>query len=204
MKRHLTICAAVVATMCHAADYHWTGAAGNCLWSDPGNWETSAGAAVESVDGANAHTYNFGTRNGSDVGWGGDLVVTQDINIVIGSAMALNPKGTDFEALEIVSAAGCKMSIPGDANRNCGIYVQRNSQLKLTVDMSGDSNTGTILKYGNGRLVWNLKAANAKTRTLQIYGGTVFLGGATFTAGASARLSARGGDSWQTLSDGQR
>ena len=33
-------------------------------------------------------------------------------------------------------------------------------------------------------------------------GGTVFLGGATFTAGASARLSARGGDSWQTLSDG--
>ena len=177
MKRHLTICAAVVATMCHAADYHWTGAAGNCLWSDPGNWETSAGAAVESVDGANAHTYNFGTRNGSDVGWGGDLVVTQDINIAIGSAMALNPKGTDFEALEIVSAAGCKMSIPGDANRNCGIYVQRNSQLKLTVDMSDDSNTGTILKYGNGRLVWNLKAANAKTRTLQIYGGTVFFGG---------------------------
>ena len=33
-------------------------------------------------------------------------------------------------------------------------------------------------------------------------GGTVFLGGATFTAGASARLSARGGDSWQTRSDG--
>ena len=33
-------------------------------------------------------------------------------------------------------------------------------------------------------------------------GGTVFLGGATFTAGANARLSARGGDSWQTRNDG--
>ena len=33
-------------------------------------------------------------------------------------------------------------------------------------------------------------------------GGTVFLGGETFTAGANARLSARGGDSWQIRSDG--
>lgn len=165
-----------------AADYHWTGAAGDHLWSTPGNWETSAGAAVESVDGANAHTYNFGTRSGTDVGWGGNLVVTQDINVAIGSAMALNPNGSNYESLEIVSAAGCKMSILGDANSNCSIYVQRNSQLKLTVDMSGDSNTGDILKHNDGRLVWNLKAANAKARILQVHGGTVLLGGQDATA----------------------
>ena len=98
MKRLLLILAAAFATVCQAADYHWTGAAGNRLWSDPGNWETSAGAAVESVDGANAHTYNFGTRSGSHVGWGGNLVVTQDINVIIGSAMALNPNGSDYKA----------------------------------------------------------------------------------------------------------
>ena len=33
-------------------------------------------------------------------------------------------------------------------------------------------------------------------------GGTVFLGGETFSAGANARISARGGDSWQIRSDG--
>lgn len=159
-----------------AADYHWTGAAGDHLWSTAGNWETSEGTAVASVDGATAHTYNFGTRSGSDVGLGGDLVVTQDINVVIGSAMALNPHGSDSETLEIVSASGCKMSISGDTSHNCSIYVQRNAQLTLTVDMSGDSNTGYILKHTEGRLVWNLKAANAKVRTLQVHGGTVALG----------------------------
>ena len=182
MKKLLIIGGMAVTTICHAADYHWTGAAGDHLWSTAGNWETSTGAAVESVDVANAHTYNFGTRSGTDVGWGGNLVVTQDINVAIGSAMALNPHGNDYEALEIVSAAGCKMSILGDDNRKCSIYVQRNSQLKLTVDMSGDSYTGTILKYGNGRLVWNLKAANAKARTLQVFGGKVLLGGQDTTA----------------------
>ena len=58
-----------------AADYHWTGAAGNCLWSDSGNWEKSNGDAVESVDFANPHTYNFGTHRGKDVGWEKGLVV---------------------------------------------------------------------------------------------------------------------------------
>ena len=170
-----------------AADYHWTGAAGNRLWSDPGNWETSAGAAVESVDCANPHTYNFGTRSGVNVGWENGLVVTQDVNVVIGAALALNPANGNFIKLEIVSAPGCKMSMAGDEEAETAIYCQQSSQLKLTVDMSGDNNDGIIHKHTGGRLVWNLKEANKAVRVLNIAGGTVVLGGQNAT-GVSPNL----------------
>ena len=41
MKKLLTTIGAAGMTIlgASAADYHWTGAAGNRLWSDPGNWE---------------------------------------------------------------------------------------------------------------------------------------------------------------------
>ena len=161
-----------------AADYHWTGKAGNRLWSDPENWETSAGAAVESVDAANQHTYNFGTRSGTNVGWENGLVVTQDVNVVIGSAMAVNPADDAFITLEIVSASGCKMSMAGDPTE---IYCQQNSQLKLTVDMSDDNSGKNIFKHNSGRLIWNLKAANKNTRNLFVRAGTVVLGGQNAT-----------------------
>ena len=46
------------------------------------------------------------------------------------------------------------------------------------------SNAGWMYQFGSGA------------------GGTVFLGGGTFSAGANSHLSARGGDSWQTLNNG--
>ena len=186
MKKLLTTIGAAGMTIlgASAADYHWTGAAGNRLWSDPGNWETSAGAAVESVDAANQHTYNFGTRSGTNVGWENGLVVTQDVNVVIGSAMAVNPADDAFITLEIVSASGCKMSMAGDPTE---IYCQQNSQLKLTVDMSADTSGKNIFKHNSGCLVWNLKAANKNVRNLYVRAGTVVLGGQNAT-GVSPNL----------------
>lgn len=174
-RRGLSVfCAFTASLSAMAADYHWTGAAGNRLWSDPGNWETAAGAAVDSVDCANAHTYNFGARNGTNVGWENGLVVTQDVSVVIGSAMAFNPANNDLITLEIVSAPGSKMSMTAGTTT---IYCQKNSEVTLTVDMSGDNTTGTINKTNEGRLVWNLKAANTGVRTLVVNSGTIGFGG---------------------------
>lgn len=149
------------------ADYHWTGAAGDHLWSTAGNWETSTGGAVASVETSKPHSYNFGTRNGKNVGWGGDLVVTQNVPVVIGSALALNPATTDGETATIVTASTGKMRFDGE----CGIYVRDYSRLVLNVDMSTDDSNKNINKFGTGELVFNLKAANTTLRNVSIKSG---------------------------------
>ena len=150
-----------------AADYHWTGAAGNGLWSDAGNWETSTGGAVASVETSKPHTYNFGKRNGTNVGWGGELVVTQDVPVVIGSALALNPATTAGETVTLVTASTGTMQFDGE----CGIYVQDYSRLVLNVDLSTDSSDKTIDKFGTGELIFDLKAANKTLRNVRIKSG---------------------------------
>lgn len=149
------------------ADYHWTGAAGDHLWSTAGNWETSTGGEVASVETSKPHTYNFGTRNGKNVGWGGDLVVTQNVPVVIGSALALNPATTDGETVTIVTASTGKMRFDGE----CGIYVRDYSRLVLNVDMSTDESNKNINKFGTGELVFDLKAANTTLRNVSIKSG---------------------------------
>ncbi len=153
--------------VCMGADYHWTGAAGDHLWSTAGNWETSTGGAVASVETSKPHSYNFGTRNGKNVGWGGDLVVTQNVPVVIGSALALNPATTDGETVTIVTASTGKMRFDGE----CGIYVRDYSLLVLNVDMSTDDSNKNINKFGTGELVFNLKAANTTLRNVSIKSG---------------------------------
>ena len=149
------------------ADYHWTGAAGDHLWSTAGNWETSSGGAVASVETSQPHTYNFGKRNGTNVGWGGELVVTQDVPVVIGSALALNPATTAGETVTLVTASTGTMRFDGE----CGIYVQDYSRLVLNVDLSTDSSDKNINKFGTGELVFNLKAANKTLRNVRIKSG---------------------------------
>ena len=91
-----------------AADYHWTGAAGDHLWSNATNWNDSAGnpAAAAPTPGT-AYTYNFGQQmaNGPKISWGDGLVVTQDMAVVIGSALALNPPTTDGNAPSMPATA---------------------------------------------------------------------------------------------------
>ena len=149
------------------ADYHWTGAAGNHLWSTAGNWETSSGGAVASVETSKPHSYNFGKRNGTNVGWGGELVVTQDVPVVIGSALALNPATTAGETVTLVTASTGTMRFDGE----CGIYVQDYSRLVLNVDLSTDSSDKTINKFGTGELIFDLKAANKTLRNVRIKSG---------------------------------
>ncbi|MBR3087214.1 MAG: LamG domain-containing protein [Kiritimatiellae bacterium] len=152
-----------------AADYHWTGAAGDHLWSTAGNWESAGGAAVAAPTPGTAYTYNFGTRNGTNVGWGGDLVVTQDMAVVIGSALALNPATTDGESVAFVTADGGSMKF----NDECSIYVQNNSRLTLNVDLSGDNKNSRLTKFGTGTLVFALKKPNAQRRFVNIINGHV-------------------------------
>ena len=148
------------------ADYHWTGAAGNRLWSDPRNWETSTGAPVASVDAGNAHTYNFGRRNGVDAGWENGLVVKQDVDVILGASVELTPADDNAVSLEFESASGCKMSLS-----DTSFLLKRRSTLILSVDMSGDWGYGNVIKRFDGTLVWNLKAENKNTRNHFITGG---------------------------------
>ena len=155
-----------------AADYHWTGAAGDHLWSTAGNWNDSDGnPAAAAPTPSTAYTYNFGQRkaNGPKVGWGGDLVVTQDMAVVIGSALALNPPTTDGESITFVTANGGSMRF----NDECSIYVHDNSRLALNVDLSGDNKNNKLNKYGTGTLVFALKNPNAQRRIVSIFNGHV-------------------------------
>ena len=52
--------AVMIAGSALAADYNWTGLAGNCLWSDSGNWTNAAGGAVAPVSSTSqAYSYSF-------------------------------------------------------------------------------------------------------------------------------------------------
>ena len=123
-NRFATLFAAslALAVAAHAADYHWTGAAGDNLWSSAGNWNDSTGnpAAAAPTPGT-AYTYNFGQQKagGPKISWGDGLVVTQDMAVVIGSALALNPPTTDGESITFVTANGGSMKFGGES----GIYL---------------------------------------------------------------------------------
>ena len=155
-----------------AADYHWTGAAGDHLWSSAGNWNDSTGnpAAAAPTPGT-AYTYNFGQQKagGPKISWGDGLVVTQDMAVVIGSALAFNPPTTAGESITFVTANGGSMKFGGES----GIYLQDNSRLTLNVDLSGDDKENNLVKYGTGTLVFALKKPNARRRTVVVINGKV-------------------------------
>jgi len=155
-----------------AADYHWTGAAGNGLWSDAGNWESAGGAAVAAPTPGEAYTYNFGTRNGANVGWGGNATVTQDIDVAT-SIIAINPATTDGETLTIIPSGGATFQFSPDAGAS--IYVQNNARLVLQADMSSDAGQTDLVKHGTGALVFDLASANTGRRLLYIRNGSVEL-----------------------------
>ena len=66
--------AALVAASARAADYNWTGGAGNCLFSDSGNWTNELGEAVAPASNANT-TFSFSFP--VDVS---GAVITNDVN----------------------------------------------------------------------------------------------------------------------------
>lgn len=149
------------------ADYHWTGAAGDHLWSTAGNWTDSSGNAVAAPTPDTAYTYNFTQSAFADKAF--SLVVTQDINVVFGTAVAVHGAGSSAETTDVtfVSAKGCKLSMPDGMT----FYLRSNSRLTLETDMSADKSSEDINKSGEGELVFNLKAANTTLRNVRIKGG---------------------------------
>ena len=169
-KLSSVIAFALMSGTCMGADYHWTGAAGDHLWSTAENWTDSSGNAVAAPSPGTAYTYNFTQSAFADNAF--NLVVTQDVNVVFGRAIAVHGAGNDAEMTEVtfVSAAGCKLSTLTDADMS--VYLYSNSRLTLAVDMSADKSTKDIIKIGEGELVFNLKAANAAMRNVHINSGT--------------------------------
>ena len=149
------------------ADYHWTGAAGDHLWSTAGNWTDSSGNAVAAPTPDTAYTYNFTQSAFADKAF--SLVVTQDINVVFGTAVAVHGAGSSAETTDVtfVSAKGCKLSMPDGMT----FYLRSNSRLTLETDMSADKSSKDINKSGEGELVFNLKAANTALCNVRIKGG---------------------------------
>lgn len=140
-----------------AADYHWTGAAGDHRWSTAGNWADSDGNPKAAPQDGVAYSYNF--TNFAD-----GEVVTQDVNVVVTTAVAVkNETGDGKErTLTWVSAAGKTFQMKGSTH----IYTVPNTRFVLACDMSSDESSENITKHDGGILVFRLKKANAKTRIL--------------------------------------
>lgn len=94
-------------------------------------------------------TYNF-----ADYPHG--LVVTQDIDVVVGSAIATHVYKTNtLSEVTWVSASNCTMGLSSDLN----FYCEETSRLVLNVNLTrgGDGNRG-MTKWGRGDLVFDLKS----------------------------------------------
>lgn len=142
------------------ADYHWTGGAGDGLWSSAGNWADENGDAKTAAPSPGvAYTYNFGTLSS-------DVAVTMDQNVVFGNAVAVDGTGR----LTLTTASGCRLALS-----ETWFFIKDDATIVLDADMSGDTSNKNILSApsATGTLVFALKAANATLRILQIYGGAV-------------------------------
>ena len=139
-----------------AADFHWTGNAGDHLWSSAGNWADSGGTpkGLAPADGV-TYSYNF-------TGCPDGYVVTQDVNVATRLMSVNSSDKVNRRTLTWVSAPGKKFSIPGTGD----LYVETNTRLVLDCDMSSDSNSGTLTKRNPGILAFRLQKANATWRSL--------------------------------------
>ena len=148
-----------------AADYHWTGAAGDHLWSTAENWADSAGNPVAAPTEGVQYSYNF-------TDYPDGLVVTQDIDVVTGLFAVENTVADgagQLANITWVSASGKKLKIvkePG--NSKARLFANKGARLVLECDCSGDSSSDGIVKCGAGTLALRLKAANTANRQLQI------------------------------------
>lgn len=151
---------AVVGFASSGADYHWTGKAGDHLWSTVGNWTDANGNPKASPpESGKAYSYKF-------VDYPDGLVVTQDINV---AATSLSTSLTDSSAvrtLTLVSAPGKTFVFSG----NVTCWTGLKTRLVLEVDMSADSSGDWLTKREDGTLVFKLKAANKNPRPLQVSG----------------------------------
>lgn len=113
-----------------AADFHWTGNAGDCLWSSAGNWANSDGTPKTSgPESGKNYSYNF-------TGFADGLVVTQDIDVVTSLFAVRVAKSENYpqapRQMKWVSAEGKTLRFVTDyAGQQTGgrteIYVDTNA-----------------------------------------------------------------------------
>ena len=151
--------AALAAASARAADYNWTGGAGNCLFSDSGNWTNAAGQAVAPAnDTSTAYTFSFPV----DVA---GVVITNDVNgIVVAKRMDIVRTDSGAAELKFVSpphVAGDAST--GWADREKYIFdfggsstfdVPADTTLILNTDVGRWAN-GDFTKTGEGTVIFN-------------------------------------------------
>ena len=137
---------AFAALSVHAADYNWTGGAGNCLFSDSGNWTNELGEAVAPANNTST-TFSFSFP--VDVS---GVLITNDVNGSI-FAKSLVIERTDSGAAEIKFVS--LPHVAGDASTNWA------DKEKYIFDFAGNStfdvpaDTTLILNTDMGRWVNN-------------------------------------------------
>lgn len=160
--------AVMIAGSALAADYNWTGLAGNCLWSDSGNWTNAAGVAVAPAVAENVtHSYHFPV---DDTG----LVVTQDMKgAIIISTLTFERTSTAPVTVEMASK-----------ELDCVLYVGSNGTSKGTVTVpegmtllwKGDANRWNnqdVIKNGPGKVIFDYLRSPGTQRGFVLNEGTV-------------------------------
>lgn len=140
-----------------------------------------------------AYTYNF-------TGYEHGLVVTQDVNVVLGGAIATHvTNGAAVAEVTWVSATGCTMTV----GQSMGAYCDETSRLVLDVDMVVKGTT--ITKFGTGGLVFNLKSEPVNPRggnvPLVIDNGVVEVAPTSANPYLAVRIAdyRNGGSSWNRV-----
>lgn len=152
LKRQvLGLIVVVAASSLMAADFNWTGGAGDFRWSSAGNWAKEDGTPCETGPKEDiAYTYKF--ENFED-----GLIVTQDINVAA-SIIAIGKDGdtTTRNTVTWCTAEGKTFKFSGQSL----IYVKGRHRLILNCDMSSHPDGWKITKHTSGTLAFKLKAAN--------------------------------------------
>ena len=166
---------AFAALSASAADYNWTGGAGNCLFSDSGNWTNATGEAVAPVNSGSTFSFSFPV----DVS---GVVITNDINgTVFAKSLAIVRPDSGAAEIKFVSlphVAGDAST--GWADREKYIFdfsgsstfdVPADTTLILNTDMGRWAN-GDFTKTGEGTVVFDFIRSPGTERTLVMTAGT--------------------------------
>lgn len=173
-----------------AADFHWTGNAGDCLWSSAGNWANSDGTPKTSgPESGKNYSYNF-------TGFADGLVVTQDIDVVTSLFAVRVAKSENYpqapRQMKWVSAKGKTLRfVTDDAGQQTKgrteIYVDTNARLILECDMSADNGGGPIHVQPDyeGYLAFKLLKPNGTARLMSINPNHQYQAGVEFLEGGA-------------------
>lgn len=150
-RRVLGLIVVVAASSLMAADFNWTGGAGDHLWSSAGNWAKEDGTPCETgPEEGGVYTYKF--ENFED-----GLVVIQDIDVAA-SIIEIGKDGdtTTRNTVTWCTAEGKTFKFSDKRQ----IFVKGHYRLILNCDMSSHPNGEHITKITSGILAFKLKAAN--------------------------------------------